>query len=407
MPRKHVRRAAAALLAVVFALLCFGAVQAAEPVPPGPGPAAPRIGVATMLPGEIFFERFGHNAIVVAYPGAEPVSYNFGIFDPGEPDFVGRFVRGDMVYRLAELPWREDLGYYLQTGRGVNIQWLDLTPAQADGMARALAENALPQNARYRYDYFTDNCATRVRDAVDRALGGALRTQLSARSRGNTYRSEAVRLARPAWWMRWGFDVGLGPAADTPMSRWEEAYVPMRLAEGLREARLPDGRPLVAAEEQVAPHRVAPEPREQASPLWPWLLAGIGIAIAWLLLRARRPRTAMAVAGPFWLIAGVLGATMLFLWLGTEHRFAWANRNLLLLPPTAWLLLPGAWRGLRGRTPGTVFRAILWVQAAAAVAALFVYWLSLVPQANAHWIALLLPLHLALLTSARRAATPP
>lgn len=406
MPRKHVHRAAAALLAAVFALFCFGAVQAAEPAPPAPVPASPRIGVATMLPGEIFFERFGHNAIVVDYPGAEPISYNFGIFDPGEPDFVGRFVRGDMVYRLAELPWRDDLGYYLQTGRGVKIQWLDLTPAQAEGMARALAENALPQNARYRYDYFTDNCATRVRDAVDRALGGALHTQLSARSRGNTYRSEAVRLARPAWWMRWGFDVGLGPAADTPMSRWEEAYVPMRLAEGLREARLPDGRPLVATEEQVAPHRIAPEPREQAFPLWPWVPAGMGIAIAWLLLRSRRPRAAMAVAGLFWLIAGVLGATMLFLWLGTEHRFAWANRNLLLLPPTAWLLLPGAWRSLRGRAPGAVFRAVLGLQAAAAVAALFVHWLSLVPQANAHWIALLLPLHLALLAGARRTATP-
>lgn len=365
-------------------------------------PSAPRIGVATMLPGEIFFERFGHNAIVVEYPGAEPVSYNFGIFDPGEDGFVGRFVHGDMVYRLAELPWNEDLRYYRETGRGVRIQWLDLAPAQAEAMARALTENARPENARYRYDYFTDNCATRVRDAIDRALGGDLRRQLTSRSRGNTYRSEAVRLARPAWWMRWGFDVGLGPAADAPMSLWEEAYVPMRLAEGLREARLPDGRPLVAAEEEVAPHRVAPEPAEQPQPWSPWLLAGLGIALAWRLLHARAPRTALAIAGLFWCAAALLGSVMLLLWVGTEHRFAWANRNLLLFLPTAWLLLPGLWRGLRGRAPGRLFRGVLVLQAIAAALAVFVYWLANPPQADAHWIALLVPIHVALWRGAGR-----
>src|SRR5699024_12206252 len=55
--------------------------------------AAPRIGVATMQPGEIFFERFGHNAIVVDDPAAaEPISYNFGYFDMDEPGFTANFI---------------------------------------------------------------------------------------------------------------------------------------------------------------------------------------------------------------------------------------------------------------------------------------------------------------------------
>ena len=124
-------------------------------------------------------------------------------------------------------------------------------------------DNALPENARYRYDYFRDNCATRVRDA-HRSPRSAARctTQLAGRSRGNTYRSEAVRLASAG-----ALDVaglrhsGCGPNADVPLSRWDESFVPMRLADSLREARLADGRPLVAAEEQLLPHRIAPEPR--------------------------------------------------------------------------------------------------------------------------------------------------
>jgi hypothetical protein len=368
--------------------------------------AAPRIGVATMAPGEIFFERFGHNAIIVANAQddgrtpdgrvrSEPLSYNFGFFDMEEAGFVGRFVEGEMMYRLVELPWRDDLQYYLDSGRGVTIQWLDLDDARANALAAALAENARPENARYRYDYFVDNCATRVRDALDRALDGTLKPQLTVRSQGNSYRGEAVRLASPAPWMWLGFDIGLGPSSDVPLSRWEDAYVPMRLAEGLRDARLPDGRPLVLREERVAPHRIAPEPGEFALVWWRWLLAGLAVAMAWLWLDARAPRASTGLALAFWLTCGLLGSVMLFLWLGTEHRFAWANRNLLLFTPLALALLPGAWRRLRGRAPGTVFRWLAVVVAACAVLAMLLCWVERAPQANAHWIGLLLPIHAA------------
>ena len=362
--------------------------------------AAPRIGIATMQPGEIFFERFGHNAIVVDDSAAgisqgEPLSYNFGFFDMGEADFTSRFVKGDMRYYLARLRWRDDLQYYLDSGRGVSIQWLDLDDAQAEAMAAALAENARPENARYRYDYFIDNCATRVRDAIDRAIGGALKPQLTARSQGNTFRSEAVRLASPAPWMWLGFDIGLGPSSDQPMSRWEEAYVPMRLAASLREAKRPDGRPLVLSEETVAPHRIAPEPPEFQRAWWQWLFAGLAIAALWSWLQRRRPRIAAGLALVFWSVAALLGTLMLAIWMGTEHRFGWANHNLMLLSPLSWLLLPGGWRLARGRSAGRLFRLALMATVLLAILAPFLHWVVAVPQSNAHWIALLLPVHAA------------
>jgi hypothetical protein len=374
-----------AVVAMLLTLVCTLGAQ-----------AAPRIGIATMQPGEIFFERFGHNAIVVDDPTqSEPLSYNFGYFNMAEPGFVGRFVQGDMRYYLAQLRWRDDLQHYLDTGRGVSIQWLDLTPTQAEAMAAALAENARPENARYRYDYFVANCATRVRDAIDRALGGTLKPQLVARSQGNTFRSEAVRLASPAPWMWLGFDLGLGPSSDQPMSRWEEAYVPMRLAASLREAKLADGRPLLANEQVVAAHRIAPEPEEFQRVWWRWLLAGLVIAALWSWLRSRGPRTAAAIAWLFWGISGLLGLVMAGVWFGTEHRFGWANHNLLLINPLSWLLLPGAWRLARAKPSGRLFRWILIATIVCAVFAPLLHWVAAIPQANAHWIALLLPIHAA------------
>lgn len=380
----------ALLLSSVLLWLLAAAANATPPA------ASVRIGVATMAPGEIFWERFGHNAIVVDDPSrGEPMSYNFGFFDLDEPDFFARFIRGEMSYRLAELPLRQDLEYYREVGRGVSLQWLDLTPAQATQLAAALAENAKPENARYRYDYFTDNCSTRVRDALDRALGGALQQQMTARSQGNTYRSEAVRLASPASWMWLGFDLGLGPFADRPLSRWQEAFVPMRLADSLRETKLADGRPLVTSEHVLLPHRIAPEPAETPRRWWPYALAGIALAFAILRVGKRRPRLLAAMALPFWTLSGLLGLLLAFIWCCTAHRAGWANHNLLLLNPLCLLLLPGALRVSRGHDPGPWFRRWLVGIAACALVALA---LQLLPNAQyaAPWIALLLPVHVAL-----------
>ena len=358
--------------------------------------AAPRIGIVTMQPGEVFFERFGHDAIVVVDADTgEATSYNFGYFDPSEPDFLSRFMRGEMMYHLVALPAAQDLAQYRYAGRGASVQWLDLEPDQARALAQALAERARPENSRYRYDYFTANCATQVRDALDEAMGGALKSQLAGRSRGNTFRSEAVRLARPAPWMWLGFDVGLGPFADRPLSRWEEAFVPMRLADSLREARNSAGRPLVQAEQELLPHRIAPEPVELPRRWWPWALAGVLLGAAIVLLR-RRPRLLAGAALPLWLACGLGGLLLAFIWGFTAHQAGWANRNLFLLNPLCLLLLPGALALLRGRAPGRLFRITLWAVAGLATLGWILQWLSLQPQYNLPWIGLLLPLHVAL-----------
>lgn len=385
---------------MAMASLPFGALAAQDAAPVSDAPAsvaaAPRIGVVTMQPGEIFFERFGHDALVVVDPvTGDATSYNFGYFDPSESDFIGNFVRGDMMYYLVALPLGQDLSYYQESGRGASVQWLDLTPGQAHALAASLAERAKPENARYHYDYYTANCATMVRDAIDGALGGGLHSQLSGRSRGNTYRSESVRLASPSPWMWLGFDIGLGPFADQPLSRWQEAFVPMRLADALRQARNSEGRPLVQAEQELLPHRIAPEPAESPRRWWPWLLCGL-IAAAGVVALRRRRRLLGGLALPFWLFCGIGGALLTYLWGFSAHQAAWANRNLLQLSPLCLLLLPGAITLQRGRVPRAWFRGVLWAVAGLSLLGLVLHWLTLQAQYNLQWIVLLLPIHVAL-----------
>jgi len=356
-----------------------------------------RIGVATMQPGEIFFERFGHNALIVDDPAqGVPMAYNFGYFDMNEPGFALNFIRGRMQYYLVALPLAQDLAYYREVGRGVSIQWLNLDEPAARALATALADNARPEHARYAYDYFTANCSTQVRDALDQALGGALKRQLQTRSRGNTYRSEAVRLASPVPWMWLGFDLLLGPAADRPNALWQDAFVPMQLAAALADSTGAGGRALVSDTLELLPHRLPPEPPESRRAWWLWLLAGLLTGCCIMVVGRHHPRRVAAIALPFWALGGALGVLMLYLWFGTAHVYGWANQNLWLFSPLCLLLLPGGWNLARRRTAGRLFNWLLASIALMALIALFVYWLSALPQRNLHWITLLLPIHAAL-----------
>lgn len=354
--------------------------------------AAPRIGLVTMEPGETYWERFGHNAILVAPDdGSEPTLYNYGYFDFDEPGFIVRFAAGNMRYRLVALPVSEDLAYYAQVGRGVDLLWLDVAPAAATGLASFLAWNAQPENAYYRYNYFTDNCSTRVRDALDVALDGALRKQLRGRSHGLSYRSETLRLAGPVPWMALAIDVAAGPFADQNLSRWEESFIPMRLRDNLREMKTAGGTPLVIAEQVLSPARLPPAP--DAPPRWRWRFFALAIALTlgFAALHRRLPRTAAVLVGSWWALLGVIGLGLSGLWAFSAHRALFGNENLLLFNPLALALLPLAAAIWRQQPPSARMRHWLTAIAALAALAMFLKFLPFRVQSNGDWIALVLP----------------
>ena len=128
-----------------------------------------------------------------------------------------------------------------------------------------------------------------------------------------------------------------------------------------------------------------------------WLSTKAVSRMTAIVLGARRHlRVVAGFALPLWLLCGIAGLVMLFLWGFSEHRAGWANRNLLLLNPLCLLLLPGAISVLRRRTPATWFSWLAMAVAGCALLAWFLHWLPLALQYNQSWVALLLPVHLAL-----------
>jgi hypothetical protein len=403
--------------ALLAAALCAApALAAQDSVPPGP-----RISVVTIGPGDAVWERFGHNYIWVQDPRAGvDEAYNYGMFDFQQENFFTNFARGRMMYWMAALDPYLSLQHYQGQNRAVWIQELRLTREQAGQLRDFLAMNALPRYRTYRYDYYRDNCSTRVRDALDRALGGILRRATEGTSSGTSFRWHTARLTGVSAGdlpIFTGIDAGLGPAADREISRWEEMFLPMKVRDRLAELRVagPDGTqvPLVSATRLLPATRPAELAAPRGSWIWGYLVAGILVALAIAAMaaasvRSRAARLGFGAATALWtLFAGTGGFILLGLWLLTDHAIAYRNENLLQLSPVALplvLLLPALGYGVRWAARPA--RMLALATAALAVLGFLIQGIPGIDQVNGPIIALALPINLALAWSALRLSSP-
>jgi hypothetical protein len=339
-----------AALGVVVALFACGEASAAAV------PETPRVAIVTMGPGDDFVTKFGHDALVVESAGQPARIYNFGMYTE-ESLTLGRILGGELRYFLHVSEYGRTIAYYRSHNRGVVLQELELDPAEARELARALAENARPENAAYHYDFGLANCTTRVRDALDRASRGALRAAIRGPS-PYTFRDHALRFSASDPTLYFAFDLGLGAPADRQLDAWQDAFLPDRLASYAGKLRRPGARgsrPFVGAEHVVfradrAPTPAHPPRRAPAFALAGLLLGGLFAGLGRLRTRAATLARGLLLA-LLALVAGVLGCSLVVLLMSDVHAVAHRNVNLLFCPPWALGLLPAAARLVFSRPP--------------------------------------------------------
>lgn len=354
-----------------------------------------QVSLLTFGPGTPVFERFGHNALRIADPllGFD-IAWNWGMFSFDEPNFLGRFLSGDTRYWMAGFETLPLLAYYQESDRQTVEQVLNLSGAQKQELLRLVRWNEREENKYYRYDYFLDNCSTRVRDALDRVLGGALKRAWADSLSEHSFRSEALRLTEGTPASRLGIDIALGPKADRRMTAWEEAYVPMRLRDRLRGINVPgpDGTPVKLVSSERVLFASARVPEASAPQTFPgfYVLVALGLlaplaifgglafmsAMRGRWLRAQRvSRSVIAVLAALWYaVVGLAGTAVLFMELFSKHVFWYGNWNVLLLSPLA---LSAVWFVPRAVTSGRGARAARWLAGLCGAAALVALAVSL------------------------------
>ena len=422
MRRRHaaIVFAAFAFVALTFQMSATATSLVAQSTPPPSPPgvnaavdslraargARLSISLLTYGPGDEVFERFGHIALVVHdSTTGEDIAFNWGMFDFNQPNFLVNFLTGDTKYWMAGFNTLAFNDLYRRDNRRIRRQELAFTPVEKAALFEFVAWNARDENKFYRYDYYRDNCATRIRDAIDRVLLGTLKPALSIRGDGHTWRNETARITESDLPTYAGIEIALGRNSDTPLSKWDEAFLPDYLADHLAafvvhrpegsRARLVTSDSVIFAADRVSLPTDAPT-RVATAALLGLTLAGLIAALADAKQRIARVMLSGVVA-LWYVIGGVLGTLLLLAGTVTKHApYMGVNLTLLQLHPlmlvATWPVVVALMRNVRGRTAMGMSAVLAMLSFAGVI-------LQLIPslaQANGVVLAVTVPVHVAL-----------
>ena len=337
------------VLLLTLVLLVFSWSEAAA-AKESIGVSEPQVWLLSYGPGEIYWQRFGHNAIWVRDEtlGLDHV-FNFGFFDFAQERFFLRFLQGRMLYFSAARPVQKEFSAYVSENRSIRAQRLSLPAERKSRLIDFLLAEVRPENRNYLYDYYLNNCSTRVRDALDMALQGVMSEHFRPLAAHQTFRDHTRRLTQDDFWLYLGLEIVLGAPVDRQVSRWDEMFIPAELAAAaadMSDAGRSD-QPFVLEDVMLFESPLSP-PAAKPAQRWPGYL-GYSIAllaVIWVLLRTT-PAFATSVVVRSWLgISGLVGLALIFFWLGTDHSVARLNLNLLVFNPL-WLVF--AFRQVDGK----------------------------------------------------------
>ncbi|MFZ1705482.1 MAG: DUF4105 domain-containing protein [Saprospiraceae bacterium] len=185
----------------------------------------PIISILTCAPGQQIYSIYGHNALRIRYSDQRDMVLNYGTFDFNTPNFTLKFLRGKLPYRLSLNSYQDFIYEYNMTQRGVVEQVLDLDSFQLEKMMVYLEENLKTENREYKYDFFYDNCATRIYDVLQ--FSTTEQIDWSQNNTNNyTFRQIIKHYQRHFPWTSFGIDLIIGSRADKVTSIQEQMFIP-------------------------------------------------------------------------------------------------------------------------------------------------------------------------------------
>jgi hypothetical protein len=282
-------------------------------------------------PGDDLYSIFGHSALRVADPeGDFDVVYNYGTFSFND-DFYFHFVMGKLNYKLAREHFENFLGSYHYENRSVREQILNLTQAEKQLIFEFLENNHLPENRYYLYDFFYDNCSSRIRDVIEKCLGDKLQfSDPENKSEQETFRNMIDRYLIPMPWADFGIDIGLGLPTDKKVTVRERMFLPDELFDAFENASINEKK--LVANTRIL-YQAVPQNTDNTffTPIiFGWILLLISILISLL-----HPLQKLIKIWTFLLYFSVslCGLLVAFLWFITDHTATDYNFNLMWANP--------------------------------------------------------------------------
>lgn len=304
-----------------------------------------QVSLITCAPGAELYSVFGHTALRIVDSAANTdIIYNYGTFNFDDPDFYSKFVRGKLMYFLSQQSFPDFLYEYAYFKRGVTEQVLQLSQTEKKEIQSSLFENVREENRYYKYDFLYDNCATRLRDIIfsankDKAFEPTAFAENRATFRDylHNYLSRAEMQ-----WTTLGIDLLLGIGADKTMTTPESMFLPDYLAQGVSQSV--QGTAKLVERDQV--HLPNAQELPIKLPFWQTPLFFFSFLAFLVILpsffRSKGMVSFQAIMDRIiFVLSGLLGLVLLFMWFGTDHQSFANNINLVWAMPINLLVAFG------------------------------------------------------------------
>ncbi|MBO7055879.1 MAG: DUF4105 domain-containing protein [Bacteroidales bacterium] len=315
-----------------------------------------QISVLVCSPGEPIYSQFGHAAIRVCDTAKDvDVVFDYGVFEIDDVlSFAWNFLTGEMYYLLDARPYHFTKTIYEYEQRGIVEYTLNLTQQEKEQLCKYLLWNLKPQNKSYLYNFFDDNCATRIRDIIENVCGDV---EWSMEEQ-ETWRQTLLRYMGESSWEAWGSNLGLGLPADKMMTVRNMMFVPDYLGKCIENGIVTKEDAATGKLETknvTASTRILLEGRLSPKLSW-WNNASVMLWLAFVLIlivtvfEIKRKKRFVLCDSLIFFVLGLLGC---FVWITSffsVHSLVFPNCNVLWLTPLhvifALVFIIPSWRNI-------------------------------------------------------------
>lgn len=290
------------------------------------------VSVITCGPGyDELYATFGHSAFrVLDIPNKIDRVYNYGTFNFDTPNFYTKFAQGKLLYELRAYNFGNFLRSYHDEDRWVKGQVLDLEPSEVQLVFDFLENNAKPENRSYKYDFFYDNCSTKLYDVLETVLGDKIVFQNNFDQHDYTHRDLIQLYLANHPWGDFGIDLALGSVIDDKATAKEYMFLPDFVFEAFTKIQIKKDdveKPIVKRTEEILLDQEVVVEKTIFTPFVFFSLIAIIIIIITYFDYKKWKRNRIVDLLLF-LVTGLAGVLIVLLWFATDHSATANNFNI-------------------------------------------------------------------------------
>ncbi|GAA4942871.1 DUF4105 domain-containing protein [Algibacter agarivorans] len=289
------------------------------------------ISVLTVGPGTSLNDAFGHNAFRIKdqIHGIDDV-YGYGEYNFDAPNFYLKFAQGKLNYLINKTDFNKFYQVYVYYNRTIKEQVLNLSLSEKQKLYNFLLNNYKPENRAYLYEFFFDNCATKIKDVANIALNNTVVFNAPEDFKEASFRTLIQNNLNRNSWGSLGIDLALGSVIDKKAGTEDHMFLPENIYNFFDNATIKNGeRSLVKDSRVLFIQKKITEPNSfLTSPIF--IFGIIGLLIIFITYRDyKNQKQSKWLDITLFTITGIIGIVILLLWFATDHKGTHQNYNLL------------------------------------------------------------------------------